>query len=203
MLYTYNIHNSGKNCFKIFKKIAVLNELIWKGCQDIYRAAGMLICVRSKACISPNARQGIAHLCGDTERPWGGFPSRGALGGWGQRGRETCFSLCALLYFWNLVPWLWATLVKTFLINKSNRTWKTKREVRKLSLSAAITVALKPPSLWEREKPAQGLYMAWWVRVGMKEYINAICHLNQLQGPQNVCKVLESIQWKTNLIHSM
>lgn len=48
MLYTYNIYNSGKNCFKIFKKIAVLNELIWKGCQDIYRAAGMLICVRSK-----------------------------------------------------------------------------------------------------------------------------------------------------------
>lgn len=80
--------------------------------------------------------------------------------------------------------------------------WKTKREVRKLSLSAAITVALKPPSLWGREKPAQGLYTAWWVRVGIKEYINAICHSNQLQGPQNVCKVLESIQRKTNLTHS-
>ena len=41
MLYTYNIYNSVKNCFKIFKKVAVLNELIWKGCQDIYRAAGI------------------------------------------------------------------------------------------------------------------------------------------------------------------
>ena len=42
MLYTYNIYNSIKNCFKIFKKAAVLNALIRNGCQDIYRAAGVL-----------------------------------------------------------------------------------------------------------------------------------------------------------------
>ena len=42
MLYTYNIYNSVKNCFKFFKKIAALNELTRKGCQDTHTAAGML-----------------------------------------------------------------------------------------------------------------------------------------------------------------